>query len=120
AFDDVRGGTIISTEQVLSFLAGKLTPQWLLLAGNTPGVYDSDGKVVPHISRDNLANIESALGGSAGTDVTGGMRTKVRDMLALAEEHPRLSIRIFSGTESGRLYETLVAPQQPAGTLITA
>lgn len=120
AFDDVRGGTIISTEQVLSFLAGRLAPVWLLLAGNTPGVFDSSGKVVPHITRDKLAEVESALGGSAGTDVTGGMRSKVRDMLALAEEHPELSIRIFSGMESGRLYEMLVAPQQPAGTLITA
>ena len=120
AFDRVRGGTIISTEQVLGFLAHKLHPEWLLLGGNTSGVYDTNGKVVTHITGANFAGIREALGGSAGTDVTGGMASKVRDMLALAEQHQGLSMRIFSGLEPGRLRDILLDPQQPAGTLITA
>lgn len=119
-FDEVRGGSIVSTEQVLSYLAQEFRPDSLLLAGNTAGVYDLRGEIVSHISRENIASLDQALGGSAGADVTGGMRTKVHDMLALAEEIPGLSIRILSGMDHGRLYASLVAPHQPAGTLITA
>ena len=38
AFDEVLGGTIISTEEILTFLAYSLKPRWLLLAGETRGV----------------------------------------------------------------------------------
>jgi isopentenyl phosphate kinase len=50
AFDRVRGGTIVSTEQVLAFVARQLPPQWLLLAGDTEGVLDR-GRALssPHI-----------------------------------------------------------------------
>ena len=46
AFDTVRGGTIISTEEVLGYLARALRPAWLLLAGETDGVYDAAGQVI--------------------------------------------------------------------------
>ncbi|CAM9192002.1 unnamed protein product [Phaeothamnion confervicola] len=70
AFDEVRGGTIVSTEEVFSYLAGALKPDFLLLAGETDGV-------IPLITRDNLDEIAAALGGSGGIDVTGGMASKV-------------------------------------------
>lgn len=120
AFDRQRGGTIISTEQVLGFLAAHLKPAWLLLAGDTDGVYDLDGSIIEHISRQNFAQIKDALGGSAGTDVTGGMASKVESMLRLAEKHQDLSIRIFSGKGPGILQDMLLEPQQARGTLITA
>lgn len=120
AFDHGRGGTIVSTEQVLSYLARKYHPGWLLLAGDTTGVYDLDGRLVPHITTENFALVRQALGGSAGTDVTGGMESKVRGMLALTEVLPGLSIRIFSGLDSGRLRDVLLAPHKPAGTLLSA
>ena len=40
AFDQVRGGTIISTEEILDFIAAKLKPRWFLLAGETKGVLE--------------------------------------------------------------------------------
>ena len=65
AFDSVRGGTIVSTEEVMMALAGVIRPSWLLLAGETTGVYDQSGQVIPNISRANYAKIEAALGGFA-------------------------------------------------------
>lgn len=120
AFDSRRGGTIISTEQVLGFLAGQLRPGWLLLAGDTNGVYDTDGSVIERITRQNMAQIRGALGGSAGTDVTGGMASKVQGMLRLAEKNQGLSIRIFSGIKAGNLQNVLLTPRVARGTLITA
>ena len=118
AFDNVRGGTIISTEEVMGYLARYLKPNWLLLAGETAGVYDLAGNVIPKITRQNLPEIRAALGGSRGTDVTGGMLSKVLGMLALVEQYPTLSIRIFSGLEPDNITTLLLAPQTSMGTLI--
>ncbi len=118
AFDTVRGGTIISTEEVLMFLARSLRPSWLLLAGETAGVLDLDGQVVPLITAENLSEIAPALGGSRGTDVTGGMATKVRGMLDLVAAQPQMQIRIFSGLEPGQLQQALLQPAAASGTII--
>lgn len=120
AFDTVRGGTIVSTEEVMMALAGEIRPFWLLLAGETAGVFDQSGKIIPAISRANYAKFEAALGGSRGTDVTGGMATKVQSMLTLVDQYPHLSIRIFSGLEPRNLAQTLLDPAQADGTLLNA
>ncbi|WP_420631957.1 isopentenyl phosphate kinase [Candidatus Leptofilum sp.] len=116
AFDSVRGGTIVSTEEVMMALAVEIRPSWLLLAGETVGVYDQTGQVIPTINRANYAEIETALGGSRGIDVTGGMASKVQSMLALVDHFPQLSIRIFSGLEPGNLVGTLLNPDSTRGT----
>jgi isopentenyl phosphate kinase len=118
AFDKVRGGTIISTEQILSYLASLLKPSWLLLAGDTSGVYDSNGQVISSITRQNYSEVETVLRGSRGTDVTGGMASKVQQMLSLAENQDGLTISIFSGMEEGRLRRALLDPEQGMGTTI--
>lgn len=118
AFDTVRGGTIISTEEVMMFLAETLRPSWLLLAGETAGVLDLDGQVVPSITEANLKAIAPALGGSRGTDVTGGMASKVRSMLELVTAQPQMQIRIFSGLQAGQLQQTLLTPHTASGTVI--
>jgi isopentenyl phosphate kinase len=117
ALDFVRGGTIISTEAVFFYLAQHLPVRRVLLLGEVEGVYAPDGQVIPEITPSNLAEIENALGGSAGVDVTGGMETKVRDMLALTQNVPGLEIRIMSGLEPDLLRRTLRGQAAP-GTLI--
>ena len=118
AFDTMRGGTIISTEEVMTVVANELTPTWLLLAGETAGVLDQDGRVIPEITRETLPRFASALGGSRGTDVTGGMVSKVNNMLQLVEKHPQLQIRIFSGLAAGLLQAVMQNPQLAVGTLL--
>ncbi len=119
ALDDVRGGTIISTETIFFYLAQHLPVTRILLLGEVDGVYDAAGQVIPTITPETLASVEAMLGGSAGTDVTGGMETKVRDMVALVEAAPNLTIRIMSGAQPGLLQATLLDQAQP-GTVITA
>ncbi len=116
AFDTVRGGTIVSTEEVLDYLAHALRPSWLLLAGETAGVYDSAGQIVPRITRATLPDVLPALGGSRGTDVTGGMAAKVTAVLDLAAALPGVRVRIFSGLEPGLLTQLLLDPSLPQGT----
>lgn len=119
AIDSRRGGTIISTETIFFYLARYLPVSRILLLGEVDGVYDASGTVIPTITPQTLDNVERALGGSAGTDVTGGMETKVHDMLALVQEQPNITIRIMNGQTPGLLRDTLLNQAAP-GTLITA
>jgi isopentenyl phosphate kinase len=119
SLDEVRGGTIVSTEAVFFYLARHLPVEQILLLGEVEGVYDEKGMVIPEITPSTLPDFERALGGSAGMDVTGGMETKVRDMTALVEALPRLAIRIMNGTRPGLLEAALLEQAHP-GTLIRA
>lgn len=119
ALDDVRGGTIISTETIFFYLARHVPVSRIFLLGEVDGVLDDHQTVIPKITTETLPQIEGLLGGSHGTDVTGGMETKVRDMVSLAQVVPGLQIRIFNGTRPALLYRALVEEESP-GTLITA
>lgn len=120
ALDELRGGTIISTEAIFFYLARHLPVERILLLGEVEGVLDAEGSLIPLITPENLGKVEHALGRSAGTDVTGGMETKVREMIALARLVPGLRIRIISGLVSGNLERVLRDPDAQLGTLITA
>jgi isopentenyl phosphate kinase len=119
AIDSVRGGTITSTETIFFYLAQHIPVQEIYLLGEVDGVLDPSGGVVPKITPDNLPEVEHMLGGSSGTDVTGGMETKVRDMVALVQRLPHLRIRIMSGLHQGLLKASLTQ-QSHSGTLIAA
>ena len=99
-FDEKLGGTILSTENIFAHLARELHPQRILLAGIDEGVwadYPVCEKLVGEITPDNVADVKRGLSGSAATDVTGGMASKVEEMLALTEEIQGLEVCIFSG-----------------------
>lgn len=99
-FDSQRGGTIFSTEDIFGYLASELEPQRILLAGLEAGVYADYPvckQLVPEITLANMENVAPALGGSAATDVTGGMASKVHQMLAQVKANPDIEISIFSG-----------------------
>ncbi|MCC7362174.1 MAG: isopentenyl phosphate kinase family protein [Anaerolineales bacterium] len=116
AFDEERGGTIVSTEDVFGYLARALRPAQVLLAGREPGVLSHfpDGAILPHIRPDEAV---SGAGGSAAVDVTGGMAAKVREMQALAAAVPGLTVRIFSGELPGLVQAALLGEAHPGTTI---
>ena len=57
-----------------------------------------------------MAQYASALGGSHGTDVTGGMIGKVNQMLDVVQHHPAIEARIFSGALRGNVQRLLIDP----------
>jgi isopentenyl phosphate kinase len=119
AFDDVRGGTITSTEALFFYLAEHLPVKRIVLLGEVEGVLDGDGRLIRTITPGSLADIQAALRGSAGTDVTGGMASKVRDMVQLVQRVPGLEVQIMDGREPERVQRALLALGDE-GTLITA
>ncbi len=127
ALDDVRGGTIISTEQIFRWLAPRLHPQRVVLVGEVEGVLTADpasgvqGEVIDEITPAMLPQLAAALGGSRGVDVTGGMVAKVAEMVALARSTPSLAcVQVISGLAPGLVRWVLVDPAARAGTRIVA
>jgi isopentenyl phosphate kinase len=128
AFDSVRDGTIVSTEEVFAYLADELPVTQVLLAGETEGVYRLGTQrnreaeinkelsaspllrvqeIIPRITPLNWDEFQGGVGGSRGADVTGGMAGKVRDMLTLVMSHPTVTVHIFSGLVEGNVERAL-------------
>jgi len=120
ALDEVRGGTIVSTEDLFVYLAGSFSPQRILLAGEVPGILDQWDEVIARVSPPTFPAIRHLLSGSHGVDVTGGMADKATWMVALVQNQPRLTVHILSGLEPGLIHRVLVKPDLPAGTRIAA
>ncbi len=119
AFDEVRGGTILSTEAIFFYLAERLQPSRILLLGETEGVYDGEGRVIPRITPQSFPQVAAALGGSSGADVTGGMAAKVQAMLALVERVGGLQVQIMGGGEAGQIAAALRG-ESTLGTCLAA
>lgn len=120
-FDSVRGGTILSTEDLFTYLARQIHPNRMLLAGIESGVWDdfpNRSTVIPKITPHNYLDVLPALGGAAATDVTGGMESKVEQSLLISREIPEMDILIFSGDEPGTLRDVLLGSSQ--GTVISS
>ena len=120
-FDESLGGTMLSTEDVFAFLAEQFFPTQILLAGIEAGVWEdfpARKKLVKQIQLSDYERMRAGIGGSASTDVTGGMKAKVEEMLALIQRTNGLTAQIFSAEETGFLERALRG--ENVGTLLTA
>lgn len=118
-FDEVRGGTILSTEDLFMYLAKHFFPERILLAGLEEAVwadYPARSQRVRKVTPESFNEFRQNIGKAAGADVTGGMESKVRQMLELVQAVPGLTVRIFSGEQHGNLAFALEGQQ--IGTLI--
>ncbi len=100
--DHVRGVSIVSGDQIVPYLAERFSASRIGLGSAANGVVDDDGKTISRIDTGNFDNIKSFLGGSAGTDVTGGMLGKVLELLDLGTRAGSTSY-IFNATISGNV-----------------
>jgi isopentenyl phosphate kinase len=100
-------------------LARELHPQRILLAGLEGAVwadFPERRQRVEKITPASFDVVKAGVGASHGADVTGGMESKVRQMLALVTEIRGLTAQIFSGERSGNLRLALLG--EIHGTLI--
>ncbi len=124
AFDLTRGASIASTEIVFDYLARRLNPSRIILAGQVNGVFSADpvrdpsAQLIARITPAAFAGVRAQLGGSHGVDVTGGMLSKVELMVNLVRDLPTLRVQLISGETDGLLRESLVSDDNGAGTWI--
>lgn len=121
AFDTVRGGTLLSTEDLFVHLAPRLKPSRILLAGDQNGVladYGGKNQLIEEITAAIYPAIAASLGGAISPDVTGGMAGKVQAMLDLVALLPACEVTIFSGLEPGNIERAMLG--ESIGTKIRA
>ena len=119
-FDEIRGGTILSTEDLFMHLTRALHPDRILLAGLEKAVwadFPARTKKIEKITSHNYERVSAGVGKADGADVTGGMESKVKQMLELAKEASVESVQIFSGEEPGHIAKALSG--EVLGTLIS-
>ncbi|HET6595634.1 MAG TPA: isopentenyl phosphate kinase [Anaerolineales bacterium] len=120
-FDEVRGGTILSTEDLFGFLARSLNPERILLAGLESAVWEdfpARTRKIATITPQSFQDIKAGVGKADGADVTGGMESKVTQMLDLIQQNSELKIQIFSGAAPGNILRALGG--ETLGTWISA
>lgn len=123
ALDSMRGGTIASTEEIFDWLAGHLRPARVILAGEVDGIFtgdpqlDPDARRIEAITPDQFTALQAVLGGSHGTDVTGGMAAKVSQALGMIERSGgELDVIVCGGLTANNLFRALVEPGEKIGT----
>ena len=84
AMDATGKAAIVSGDQLVAYLAKALQAEVVAVGSNVDGVLFS-GRPLSRITRKELSVVQSAIGGSAGVDVTGGMRGKLLELLDLAD-----------------------------------
>lgn len=126
ALDSVWGGTIASTEEIFDWLARTLSPRRIVLAGEVDGVFSADplrfpdAEPIREITSVNLAGLKTGLGGSHGTDVTGGMAAKIDQAMAMAGRVPGLEVIICGGLQAGNVARSLLGGTDWPGTRVSS
>lgn len=120
--DRTRGAAILSTEQLFLALVEPLAAHgWrielVVWLGETAGIWDAAGRVVPCLDRARAAALGGAVGGARGIDVTGGMTHRLETALELADRG--VESWIVDGREPGRLAAATRGEPGP-GTLVCA
>lgn len=114
--DREQGAAICSTESVFRALIEGLaehgtSTRRVLWFGDTEGVYDAEGETIDLLSPDRMSQLLDDVGTPSGTDVTGGMRHRLRTARTLARQGvPSL---ITSGLAADRLRHALRGASVP-------
>ncbi|MHC1636061.1 MAG: isopentenyl phosphate kinase [Candidatus Methanospirareceae archaeon] len=120
--DTVKGCAIISTERILAYLSKHIKPSRVLIFTSVGGVYtsdphkDKDARFIPEIKVKEFEAraLEAKLEGSLVTDVTGGMREKVKELVKIAKMG--VECEILSGKRG--YIRRAIAGERGLGTII--
>ena len=101
--DFVTQVTIISSDQIATYLAKELGACALGFGSQEDGVYGKDKIIIPEINSENFQEFKKYIGCSKYPDVTQGMFGKVHEIL---QESP-VSACIFNAKKNGNIFRFL-------------
>ena len=120
--DTTQGSCIYSCDQVMSTLHSYLEPEKfqitkIISVGDFPGVMDKDNQLVKLVDKNTYDQLIStgAVKPSSHTDVTGGMKAKLDELMKQAESGTESLI--LDGTLPNNLFNALLGKPY-SGTLV--
>lgn len=116
--DENQDFTIASTEDQIRKLSEYIFFHRIVMISDVPGVLDNEGNVIPQIDHNNYSQILDQLGGSAGLDVTGGMRSKVEQVYQIIQKNPSTQAFIISGDSGPGVMTSSILGEGKNGTMI--
>lgn len=118
--DQIQGSTIFSTDTIFKYLGSYLAEEGhtirIVHAGSYEGVLNQTKKIIPKITPDMRPELSDILFKTTDTDVTGGMKLKVEEMLELTKVG--IESTIIDGRVEGSIYQVLIGNH--SGTTISA
>jgi isopentenyl phosphate kinase len=112
--DDQLGFTVVSGDQIVSYLAKKLRARKIVLGVDVDGLFDSDpkkntdSKLFTNLTLKELINKKKNLSLST-SDVTGGMLGKINEITSAIEQG--IPVSIVNANENNRMYKALIGDE---------
>jgi len=119
--DEKLGFTILSGDQLVTYLALKYNAEKIVIGVDTDGIFETDPKTTPeakqikHLTLTELKTLQPKLGKTVGTDVTGGMAGKIAELIPAVEAG--IPVTVTGATKSLSIYRALT-DQSVLGTVI--
>lgn len=119
--DSEKGFTILSGDQLVSWLAITFGANRIIIGGDVDGVYTADpktrssAKLVLRMTLGELKTKKHEIEKSKVTDVTGGMLGKLNELIPAIEKN--IQILMVNATKSLRVYDALKG-KRVTGTII--
>lgn len=120
-FDVDLGFTILSGDQLVSYIATRFNVKSIIIGVDVDGLYNADpktekkAKMFKHLTLKELKNLQKALGKPTACDVTGGMFGKISELLPAIEYG--IPVKIVNATKPNYIYNVLKG-EKVEGTLI--
>ena len=109
--DSDLGFTIISGDQIVSYLAKKFGANKIVVGVDVDGLFDSDPKktsnphLYKHLTLKELESRKHNIGASNSSDVTGGMLGKINELTSAIEQG--IPVSIVNADKPDRIYKAL-------------
>jgi isopentenyl phosphate kinase len=121
ALDEKLGFTVLSGDQIVSYLARKFGACKIVIGVDVDGLCDADpkltknAKLYAHLTLRELEEMQGKLGRSTAADVTGGMLGKVTELIPAVEQG--IPAAIVNATKSNSVYRALIG-EKVEGTIL--
>lgn len=119
--DSDAGFSILSGDQLVSYLALRLDADHIVMGIDVDGLYtadpktDSSARLIPHVTLEGLKRMQHKIEEAKVVDVTGGMLGKVLELIPAVERG--IPTIIVNAAKPGNVYMTLKG-ERVVGTMI--
>jgi isopentenyl phosphate kinase len=119
--DSETGFSILSGDQLVSYIATKYDAERIIMGVDVDGLYNSDpklgknAKMFTHLTSEELKALQKKLNGPSASDVTGGMFSKIVELIPAIEYG--IPVTILNATKPNYVYKALKG-EKVEGTLI--